>query len=216
VLVAHLEEIGKRIANSNTDFSNQYANVDPASTASGTTDFSFSSQTLQFSNRETSRTIRIPILNDATQEPNETIVLNLKDASDDAEVGSPRQLVITLEDNDDPNNPQDTILIKQPAQHTPVVNNQSELSVIAETTLTGGLTYQWNVMEGNPNDVIIESPNSPTSKISFIKTGTYLVRVLIRNRPSNIATASELYIQNPVIAQSIHIDPIPQRIFVGP
>ena len=72
-------------------------------TATAGLDFTAVSNTLNFSLSETSKTIAIPILNDAVAEAPETIVLYLKSPTGGAMLGSNAMAVVTINDDDLPN-----------------------------------------------------------------------------------------------------------------
>jgi surface-anchored protein len=63
-------------------------------------DYTATSGTLSFANGETSKTITIPILDDAFVENNETINLTLSNPTGGAELGMQSTSVLTIEDND--------------------------------------------------------------------------------------------------------------------
>lgn len=71
------------------------------STADGTAiagqDYTATSGTLTFLNGETSKTIQVPIANDATTEPDETFTLTLNSANVEA-LGAPHSIPITIQD----------------------------------------------------------------------------------------------------------------------
>lgn len=61
-------------------------------------DYTATSGTLTFANGETSKTIQIPILEDAPTEPDETFTLELKNASNFESLGQPSSMVVTIHD----------------------------------------------------------------------------------------------------------------------
>lgn len=61
-------------------------------------DYTATSGTLTFANGETSKTIQVPILDDATTEPDETFTLSLKNAANIEAIGAPASMVITIQD----------------------------------------------------------------------------------------------------------------------
>lgn len=73
-------------------------------TATPGVDFTGASGTLDFANGQTQRTISIPLLNDTMYEGNETIVLQLSNATNGAALGEPNSATITVQDNDPPPN----------------------------------------------------------------------------------------------------------------
>lgn len=69
-------------------------------TATAGQDYTAVSQTINFANGETSRTVSIPITEDTSIEGNETINLTLSTPTGDAALGSPNTAVLTINDND--------------------------------------------------------------------------------------------------------------------
>lgn len=68
-------------------------------TASEVSDFTPAFRTLTFAPGETSKTVTIPVIDDAFLEPAETVNLTLANATD-ASLGSPNAAVLTINDND--------------------------------------------------------------------------------------------------------------------
>ena len=72
------------------------------STADGTAiagqDYTSASGTLNFSAGETNKTIQIPILDDATSEPNETFTVTLRNNTSPETVGAPSTVFVTVQD----------------------------------------------------------------------------------------------------------------------
>ena len=87
------------ISNPSSDTTKVDVEVNPSSTATST-DYSFSTTTLRFlpSSRD-SQLITIPILNDALPEPNESIILNLKNATNHAIFRDSVQTITILDDD---------------------------------------------------------------------------------------------------------------------
>jgi hypothetical protein len=68
----------------------------------GATDYTSVSQTLTFSDGETSKTVNIPIADDSTSEPDETINLTLSQVSGTGNAGTPLTALLTVYDDDAP------------------------------------------------------------------------------------------------------------------
>jgi hypothetical protein len=71
-------------------------------TAAAATDYTSVSQTLTFGDGETSKTVNIPIADDSTSEPDETINLTLSQVSGTGNAGTPLTAVLTVYDDDAP------------------------------------------------------------------------------------------------------------------
>ena len=74
----------------------EYETTDGTATAGQ--DYTATSGTLTFANGETSKTIQVPILDDATTEPDETFTLSLKNAANIEAISAPASMVITIQD----------------------------------------------------------------------------------------------------------------------
>ena len=76
--------------------------VDGTSTATGGgSDYTFAGATVNFADQSTTpQVINIPIVDDPTVEPNETVILNLGSPTGGATIGAPAQHTITIQDND--------------------------------------------------------------------------------------------------------------------
>jgi sugar lactone lactonase YvrE len=73
------------------------------STSNGTAssaDYGPVSQTVTFNSGEITKTVSVPIMNDTTNEPNETVNLALSNVTGAAQLGSPSTAVLTINDND--------------------------------------------------------------------------------------------------------------------
>jgi hypothetical protein len=96
-----IEDVGlatitvERKGGSAGNLSVNYATADGTATAGQ--DYTSTSGTLNFGNGETSKTFQIPILNDATTEPDETFTVSLSAANVEA-LGSISTMVITVQD----------------------------------------------------------------------------------------------------------------------
>ncbi len=77
----------------------KYATADKEATAGK--DYTAVSGTLTFADQETSKTITIPVINDAADEPDETFVIRLTDLSGGATEGSYVEAVVTIADDDE-------------------------------------------------------------------------------------------------------------------
>ena len=73
-----------------------YATADGSAIAGQ--DYTAKSGTLNFASGETSKTIQIPIINDAVTEPDETFTVSLRNASSLEALGAPSTVVVNLED----------------------------------------------------------------------------------------------------------------------
>ena len=73
-----------------------YATIDGSATAGQ--DYTSTSGLLNFNGGETSKSFQIPILDDATTEPDEAFTVVLRNASSLESVGTPNTLVITIQD----------------------------------------------------------------------------------------------------------------------
>lgn len=71
-------------------------------TANAGQDYATASGTLTFSNGQTSRTFTIPITNDTTDEPDETVNIALSNPSPGSNLVAPSTAVLTITDNDNP------------------------------------------------------------------------------------------------------------------
>jgi hypothetical protein len=69
-------------------------------TATAGSDYTAVSQDVSFAAGETSKTVSIPITNDSTIEPSETVLLSLSSPSSGATLGSPNSATLTITDND--------------------------------------------------------------------------------------------------------------------
>jgi photosystem II stability/assembly factor-like uncharacterized protein len=85
-----------RIGGSAGNLSVQYATAD--GTAIAGQDYTSTSGTLNFSNGETSKTLQIPIADDATTEPDETFTVALSNAASLEALGPPSTLTVTIQD----------------------------------------------------------------------------------------------------------------------
>ena len=99
---AVIEDVGtatitvQRTGGASGALSVQYQTTDGTATAGQ--DYTAASGTLNFANGETSKTIQIPITDDATTEPNETFTLELKNPSNLDSLGSPNRMTVTIQD----------------------------------------------------------------------------------------------------------------------
>jgi hypothetical protein len=97
---AVIEDVGtatitvQRTGGASGALSVQYQTTDGTATAGQ--DYTAASGTLNFANGETSKTIQIPITDDATTEPNETFTLELKNPSNLDSLGSPNRMTVTI------------------------------------------------------------------------------------------------------------------------
>ncbi len=78
----------------------QYATSDGTATAGS--DYTTSAGTLNFADGQGSATFTVPITNDATQEPDETVILTLSNPTGGATLGTPNPATLTIVDNDAP------------------------------------------------------------------------------------------------------------------
>lgn len=85
-----------RTGGSAGDLTVEYATVD--GTAIAGQDYTSSSGTLTFTGGQTSKTIQVPITNDATTEPDETFTVVLRHASNLEALGAPSTLFVTVQD----------------------------------------------------------------------------------------------------------------------
>lgn len=69
-------------------------------TASAVSDYAFTPTTLTFADGETSRTFGVSIVNDTTDEPDETITLGLSNPTGFAALGAASAATVTITDND--------------------------------------------------------------------------------------------------------------------
>jgi hypothetical protein len=74
----------------------EYSTVDGSAVAGQ--DYTSTSGTLTFTGVETSKTIQIPIADDATTEPDETFTVELRNASSLESLGAPSTLTVTVQD----------------------------------------------------------------------------------------------------------------------
>jgi uncharacterized repeat protein (TIGR01451 family) len=74
-------------------------------TSNGTassSDYTSVSQTVTFADGESSKTVSVPVTNDTTDEPDETVNLTLSSAGGSGQLGTPATAVLTIQDMDDP------------------------------------------------------------------------------------------------------------------
>jgi hypothetical protein len=87
-----------------TDGSDGAISVDFASSdGTAASDYTATSGTLDFAAGETSETFTVPILNDAGDEPDETVNLTLSNPTRGASLGGQITAVLTITDDDPPN-----------------------------------------------------------------------------------------------------------------
>jgi photosystem II stability/assembly factor-like uncharacterized protein len=112
-------------------------------TANGTAiagqDYTATSGTLSFNGGETSKTFQIPILDDATTEPDETFSVSLSNSPTLEALGAPSTLVVTLQDHATPpilsiSNPQ---VIEGNAGTTTTATFTLSLSALTSRTVSG-------------------------------------------------------------------------------
>jgi len=68
-------------------------------TAFAAEDYTSTSGTLSFADGETSKTFQVPILTDALNDPDETFTVVLRNASIPEALGTPRELLVTIDDS---------------------------------------------------------------------------------------------------------------------
>lgn len=85
-----------RTGGSSGDLTVNYSTIDGSAVAGQ--DYTSTSGTLTFNNGETSKTIQIPILDDATTEPDETFTVALHSSNREA-VGGPAFMTVTMQDH---------------------------------------------------------------------------------------------------------------------
>ena len=99
---AVIEDIGQmivtvqRVGGSNGSVSVEFATAD--GTAIAGQDYTATTGTLNFANGETSKSFAVPILDDATTEPDETFTVLLKNPSTLEALGTPNSVIFTLQD----------------------------------------------------------------------------------------------------------------------
>jgi hypothetical protein len=91
----------ERTGNTNGAFSVDYA-LASGGTATTIDDFTLTNGTLNFADGETSKTFDVTIIDDSSDEPNETIKIALSNATNSATIGTNSNIVITINDDDEP------------------------------------------------------------------------------------------------------------------
>ncbi|MBD8524602.1 Calx-beta domain-containing protein [Pseudomarimonas arenosa] len=88
----------QRIGGAASGVTVQYSTANGSATAPA--DYTSSSGSLSFAANETSKTVTIPIVDDAIDEPNQTFVLSLSSPGGGASLGTPSSTTLTIQDND--------------------------------------------------------------------------------------------------------------------
>ncbi|HEY0430095.1 MAG TPA: Calx-beta domain-containing protein [Pyrinomonadaceae bacterium] len=96
-------------------------------TATGGVDYTATSGTLTFAANETSKTIIVPILEDALVEGNENFTVNLTSPTGGATLGTPASLTVTITDNDTC-----SYLINPTSQSVPASGASGSVNVTAQ------------------------------------------------------------------------------------
>lgn len=135
-------------------------------TATAGSDYTPVNQIVTFGPGETTKTVQVPIINDTTDEPNETILLKLLDQPGGGFLGNPFTAVISIVD-DDVATP---TLTAQSASTAAVGESIFDVATISSTSFLGGtLTFQLF----GPNDNSCGSAPIFTSTVQVNGNGNY-------------------------------------------
>jgi hypothetical protein len=148
-------------------------------TATSGSDYTLAAGTLTFPPGEQYRTIPLVTANDATGEPNETVVITLASPAN-ASLGTQRTYTYTIEDNDGGANQPPSVAIASPA-------NGSTISLPAGLLLTASvrddalpsppttISLTWSKLAG-PGAVVFSAPSSLSTNATFSLPGSYILR----------------------------------------
>ncbi|MCC2548615.1 endonuclease [Hymenobacter sp. BT175] len=121
------------------------------STASSPSDYTFSTQTLTFAAGQTSQTVTVTVIGDATPEADETVLLTLQNASTGGSIGGPAVHTLTITNDDGP---------------APTINFATATGAVNEGN-TGTTTYSVNVaLTGSAPSANLTVP------VTVVATGT--------------------------------------------
>jgi hypothetical protein len=147
-------------------------------TATSGADYTLAAGTLTFPAGEQYRTFPVAIVNDATGEPNETVVITLSNPVN-ATLGAKKTYTYTIEDNDGGANQPPSVAILSPA-------NGAAVSLPAGLSLTASvsddalpsppavLTIAWSKLSG-PGVVTFSAPVALSTTATFSLPGIYVL-----------------------------------------
>lgn len=115
-------------------------------TATAGADYTATSGTLSFAGGETSKTFAVPILNDGSAEPSETINLALSSPTGGASVGTPSSAVLTILDNDPPV-PTGTVQFSA-ASYTVAESSLATITVTRTVSTSGTVSVNYATSNG--------------------------------------------------------------------
>jgi len=148
-------------------------NLAISGTASNGADYTSVAASIAFASGETSKTITISPVDDASIEGPEDVTIALDVGSYD--IGAASFANVTIADND--NAP--SIFISSPTGQGPVIAATNGIILSASVTddgLPAAVTQTWSLVSG-PGTANIESPNATTTAVTFSAPGTYLMRI---------------------------------------
>jgi predicted outer membrane repeat protein len=132
----------ERTGNTNGAFSVDYA-LASGGTATTIDDFTLTNGTLNFADGETSKTFDVTIIDDSSDEPNETIKIALSNATNSATIGTNSNIVITINDDDEP--PPTGIFQFQTATYTKTEDALPFTVTVTRTGSIGTITVPYTV-----------------------------------------------------------------------
>jgi hypothetical protein len=172
-------------------------------TAMAPSDYTAVNQTVTFANGDTAnKTVSIPIVNDTSVEPNETVNLALSSPTGGATLGSPNTAVLTITDNDG-----GTTLSANPTTVAPGGTVTATWSGIANPSTTDWIGLY---TPGAANTAYIDwlyvscsqtagaaraSGSCPVTVPSTVAPGTYQLRLLANDGFTLLATSNTFTVQ---------------------
>ena len=160
-------------------------------TATAPADYTACTQTVSFANGDTAnKTVSIPIVNDTSVEPNETVNLALSNPTGGATLGTPSTAVLTITDNDG-----GTTLSASPTTVAPGGTITATWSGIANPSATDWIGLY---TPGAANTAFLAwryttgaaSGNLPLTIPSTLAQGTYQLRLLANDGYTLLATSN--------------------------
>jgi minor extracellular serine protease Vpr len=170
-----------RVGDPSTTVSVDFATSDGTSSnpASQRTDYTTASGTITFASGQTTRSFSVPIIDDGYTEMTETVNLTLSNAVG-ADLGSPSQAVLSIDDDDD-NGPATTNPLDDPTWFV----RQHYFDFLSRTPDPGGFAFWISKITGPPacGDAAcllqrrISVSNSFFFELEFQQTGAYVFRL---------------------------------------